>query len=272
MREICGDFYLTRVQKIKYFILNIPRGLIGYFTFLKSTHVSPHIPYSDITIESPTRHLLDRVFGQVIKDSLPNKQVDVFDIGCGRGYARDVLAALGYRGTYTGIDMVHEPTYIAEHHAFTSTLIIDDITTFKTDKKFDLVMSMTVLEHVVDDFGAIHVAEGLVKEQGGVQIHGVPMFPTIFLYLWHGFRQYNTRRLKMLFGNACSETTYYRVGGVASFFTHWWWITVPERLIGIGSLRRKFPKLYRKSLYLSFKIDRFLPFLATAYIIVKRNK
>ncbi len=272
MKEICGDFYLTRKQKLQYILLNIPRGLFGYFVFLKSTHVAPTIPYEEITTESPTRHLLDRVFGQVIKESLLQKEIDVFDIGCGRGYTRDTLAEHGYRGTYTGIDMVHEPTYIAAHSAFTSTLIIDDITTYKTDKKFDLVMSMTVLEHVVDDFAAIQAAVGLVKEQGGVQIHGVPMFPTIFLYLWHGFRQYNTRRLKMLFGNAHAETTYYRVGGLASFFTHWWWITVPERLIGMGSLRRKFPNLYRKSLYLSFKIDRFLPFLATAYIIVKRSK
>jgi|JI10StandDraft_1071094.scaffolds.fasta_scaffold11520_11 2-polyprenyl-3-methyl-5-hydroxy-6-metoxy-1,4-benzoquinol methylase len=271
MKEICGDVRLTFTQKLQYLALNIPRGFWGYLTLLKSTHVAPRFSFSEISTESPTRQLLDRVFSRVLQEAVPKKTIDVFDIGCGTGYVRDVLASYGYSGTYTGIDMVREGAYSDTHKAFSSTLIVDDVTTLKTDKKFDLVISMTVLEHVVDDTAAVVVSHTIVKP-GGMQIHVVPMFPTLFLYFWHGFRQYNKRRLKMLFGKADEATAYYRVGGLASFFTHWCWITLPERILGLGTIRKRLPKLYRLSLFVSFKIDWFLPFLATAYIIVKRNK
>ncbi len=271
MKEICGDVRLTFIQKLKYLALNIPRGFWGYATFLTSTHVTPHFTLAEVSTESPTRQLLDRVFSRVLQNTLPKKTIEVFDIGCGRGYVRDVLASYGYSGSYTGIDIVREEAYSDTHRAFSSTLIVGDVTTLKTDKNYDLVISMTVLEHVVDDKAAVAVAHTIVKPDG-VQIHVVPMFPTLFLYFWHGFRQYNKRRLKMLFGIANEATAYYRVGGLASFLTHWCWITLPERILGVGTIRKRLPKLYRFSLFVSFKIDWFLPFLATAYIIVKRNK
>ncbi|MFM2339805.1 MAG: hypothetical protein RLZZ360_441 [Candidatus Parcubacteria bacterium] len=271
MKEICGDVRLTFTQKLQYLALNIPRGIWGYTTSLKSTHVAPRFTLAEVNTESPTRQLLDRVFSRVLVQALPQKTIEVFDIGCGTGYVRDVLASHGYSGSYTGIDMVQEAAYNAAHPAFNSTLIVGDVTTMITDKKYDLVISMTVLEHVVDDRAAVAVAHQLVT-RGGVQIHVVPMFPTLFLYFWHGFRQYNKRRLKQLFGKANEETLYYRVGGLASFLTHWCWITLPERILGIGTIRQRLPTLYRLSLFVSFKVDWFLPFLATAYIIVKRNK
>ncbi len=270
MREICGDVYLTFRQKCAYIALNLPRGMWGYFSLLKSTHVSPSIAFTDVSTESPTRHLLDIAFSHLLQKSVAKKEISVFDIGCGRGYVRDMLAKAGYYGTYTGIDMVREDNYTDTHTAFSSSLIVGDVTTAQLHELYDVVISMTVLEHVIDDFAAVAVAHRIVKP-GGVQMHIVPMFPTIFLYLWHGYRQYNKRRLMALFGQADSNLQYYRVGGLGSFVAHWCWITLPERLLGIGSLRRKFPIWYRCSLYYSFKIDRFLPFLATAFIIVKRN-
>jgi SAM-dependent methyltransferase len=275
MKEICGDVSktnrLTIGQKFVYFMHNLGRGVWGYLIWLPTTRINPSFVYSEITTDSPTRHMLDQAFGKVLQEQVTARTINVLDIGCGTAYLRNKLHSLGYSGEYVGIDVFREPDYTDKHEAFQSSFILTKIEDFVTEKKFNVVMSVTTLEHVEDDYSAINVANTLVESEG-LQIHVVPMFPTLFLYLWHGYRQYTPRRLRNLFQTDQTQVLYYRVGGMGSFLVHFFWITLPERIVKLGSVRRRLSGTYRRFVQIGFLVDRLLPFGATAYIIVSRNK
>jgi 2-polyprenyl-3-methyl-5-hydroxy-6-metoxy-1,4-benzoquinol methylase len=215
---------------------------------------------------SPMRSYLDAF----MKDELPKlctpRKLSVFDIGCGTAYMRSVLAHDGYSGGYTGVDVVREPKFdMHAEPAFVTEFLQEDITRFSSDKRFDLVISNTALEHIQDDAAAVRVAHALCAK-GGMEVHIVPSLWSLPLYLWHGYRQYTPTRIRKLF----SGTNYrvYRMGGLGSFFFHFFWITVPERLFGMTPFRTRHPGAYVRMKRFANRIDYLLPLFSTLYAIV----
>ncbi|GAI44862.1 unnamed protein product, partial [marine sediment metagenome] len=127
-------------------------------------------------------------------------------------------------------------------------------------------ISNFVLEHVEDDFDVISKCDELIK-RGGIQIHILPSFWSLFLYLWHGYRQYNPKRLKKLFSYRDFEV--FRLGGFFSFKLHLFFITIPVLIFHNDKLRNKSfcPGLVR----MSSKLDKVLTFLSTFYVVVVKN-
>ena len=99
---------------------------------------------------------------------------------------------------------------------------------------------------------------------GGVQIHIVPAFWSLFLYLWHGYRQYTPVRLKRLFFE--KNLSVYRMGGLFSFFFFLVFYTVPELLLKTKGIR-KFGG-YSAITRIANRLDVILPFLPSMYAVV----
>jgi SAM-dependent methyltransferase len=222
-----------------------------------------HAVFLDETSDSPMRSYLDAFMGLELTKLLPPSNVSIFDIGCGTAYVRSLLTRAGYSGTYTGIDVVKEPKFdMYAYPEFITVFLNQDIATFKTNERFDLVISNTSLEHIENDTQAVVVAHSLVKE-GGIEVHLVPSLWSLPLYLWHGYRQYTPARIRKIFKG--SNYKVYRMGGLGSFLLHFFYITIPERFLGVTHLRAK--PLYKKLKVTANKIDKFFPLLSSLYAV-----
>ena len=99
----------------------------------------------------------------------PLTGLSVIDIGCGGGILSESMAALG--AEVTGIDIVARSLHIARLHAQSQQLDIEyhDITVEKmaqSDRQFDVVLNMEVVEHVVELPSFMRQCADLVKPQG----------------------------------------------------------------------------------------------------------
>jgi 2-polyprenyl-3-methyl-5-hydroxy-6-metoxy-1,4-benzoquinol methylase len=88
--------------------------------------------------------------GLVKKPELDFANISVMDIGCGTGFYTDILQRLGVK-KYTGIDITD--TLFAKHKENFGDyeFVKKDIATEKVEGKYDLIIMIEVLEHIVND-------------------------------------------------------------------------------------------------------------------------
>lgn len=261
MKELCGDIKLSRAEQVWYLLYNFLRGLWGYRTFLKTRFwSSKNLSYNT---DSPGRQYLNAFLKEEIPKLLPHKNITVLDIGCGNGYVRSFLEELGYKGKYVGVDVYRPQTFSNESNAFDVSFIESSIEKFKFPTTFDFVISNTSFEHIPDDFVAAKQATVYTNVQG-VQMHIVPTFWCLPLYLLHGYRQYTPMRIKKIFA---AKSNVYRIGGLFSFCVHFFLITIPEMLTRKRFVIRK-TRFYPKIIKYAYFIDKILPIMPLFYIVV----
>ena len=266
MKEISGDSSLSIKNTFLYLVFNFFRGVAGYTSFVKTVYV--RIPKLAEENESPSRKQSNQFLQQILPDILPSKELDVLDIGCGSGYFVSLLSKLAYSGNYVGLDIAkHRNFDKITGDRFRLSMVISYITEYQTEKKFDLIISITALEHIVNDKQVVSKADLLLKPTG-IQIHIVPSFWALFLYLTHGYRQYNPRRLKNLFGEYGYQV--FRMGGLFSFFLHFLFITIPFFVFKTEKLREL--KIYPKLVNICNELDRFVPLCSSMYAVILEKK
>jgi len=218
---------------------------------------------------TPNRIYADRFLYEKLGKIIPKKEISVLDIGCGSGYIRKVFSDLGYKVSYTGVDIKkHKQFDQFDKYVLQSDFVESKIEDFQTEEKFDLVISVSGLEHIENDKLAVSKADRFLKERG-VQIHIVPSPWSWFLYLKHGHRRYTPAKLKKLFDN--QNLKIYRLGGFFSFFVHFFLITIPKRIF--KTVRIIELRIYPKIIKTANILDRILPIFSTIYIVIlNKNK
>ena len=113
-------------------------------------------------------------FNRTRSDDLPLDGLRILDVGCGGGLICEPLTRLGAR--VTGIDAAPENIAAAAEHAGLSGLDIDyrsvtldQISKAQDSEKFDVVLSLEVIEHVADPAGFLADCAGAVRP-GGLMI------------------------------------------------------------------------------------------------------
>ena len=98
----------------------------------------------------------------------PFKNLNILDIGCGGGLLSEPMSRLG--GNVTGIDASEKNIISAKIHAKQNNLNIsyfcNSPENFKSNKKFDLVLNMEIVEHVEDVNFFIKKSSELLKKNG----------------------------------------------------------------------------------------------------------
>ena len=98
----------------------------------------------------------------------PFTNLNILDIGCGGGLLSEPMSRLG--GNVTGIDASEKNIISAKIHAKQNNLNIsyfcNSPENFKSNKKFDLVLNMEIVEHVEDVNFFIKKSSELLKKNG----------------------------------------------------------------------------------------------------------
>jgi SAM-dependent methyltransferase len=260
--EICGDVQLSFAKRLCYLAQNFLRNVRYSGLRIKpKSFCRERLPRTPSTA-SPSRALTEAFMFNQLPKMLPLGDVRVLEIGCGSGSLTSILAEIGYSGTYVGVDVINRFNH-SQNSQFYRTFVLTDANKFEAKDKFDLVVSVSALEHIPDDHQLIPKLAGFLKP-GGLQLHFVPSGWGLPVYLWHGYRQYTSTSLASRFNH--DQTTLYALGGFVSFTLHFAVITMAEMLIGL-KLRKYIPHFYGRLLDICLKLDRLFPFGATMYAV-----
>ena len=98
----------------------------------------------------------------------PLEKINILDIGCGGGLLSEPMNRLG--ANVTGIDASIKNIKVAKLHAKKNKLTINYLCTspekLKTDKKFDVILNMEIVEHVEDVEFFLKSCSKLLKKNG----------------------------------------------------------------------------------------------------------
>jgi SAM-dependent methyltransferase len=122
-----------------------------------------YLKISDLIIKMLS---LDYLFvKKIIRREIPDvEKICVLDFGCGTG----VLTDMFIKSSYLGFDLDRDAVFFAKENHPGFKFMVGDATTFKIDKKFDLVLVVGVLHHL-DDLQVNRALKGiknLLKRKG----------------------------------------------------------------------------------------------------------
>lgn len=110
-----------------------------------------------------------------IIDSNINDDQKILDVGCGAGLITNLLASR-YTSEFTGVDFSVAADIAADfatnHHITNATFIKQNFLNFQTNKKFDVIIAQSFLNHVPEYGGAINKLKSLLAP-GGTMIVGI---------------------------------------------------------------------------------------------------
>lgn len=263
--EICGDGRMSIGDRFRYMGINLVRNIDFAKSPVNVRRFTQPRQARTGGLVSPSRSLTEAFLCLQLPLLLPPGKLRILDIGCGSGGLVRLLAELGYSGSYVGID-IQDKFDRSVQPGFDKTFVVTDAHCYQCDEKFDLVVSVSALEHIPDDRRLIESLGKLVRP-GGLQLHFVPGAWALPVYLWHGYRQYTVASLARRF--AADRTTLHAMGGSASFFLHLLFITVWEILLRVN-MRERFAETYTRLLDNCLAIDRHLPTMGTFFAVVWR--
>ena len=152
-------------------ITTINNDEINKFTKIADEWWSPEGKFKPLHKFNPAR--IKYIKRNIIEHFKNNKKVNplkglkILDIGCGGGLLSEPFASLG--AEVTGIDASDKNIKVAKIHAKKSNLKINYICStpekLNSDKKFDVILNMEVVEHVEDlNFFMMQSAKFLKKK------------------------------------------------------------------------------------------------------------
>ena len=154
---------MTTVDKIE----------IEKFSKMAKDWWNPHGKFRPLHLFNPTRiaFIKEKLISHFKLDSnneKPLKNINILDIGCGGGLACEPLKRLG--ATVTGIDASKQNIEIAKFHANEMNLNIDYIhcspEKLKINKKFNVILSLEVIEHISNIDLFIEQCSKLIEKNG----------------------------------------------------------------------------------------------------------
>ena len=212
--------------------------------------------------DASTESAPSRFYCEVFWRSLPWKAirrelgaVNILELGCGSGnrfrmFSRVFGSSLAH---YVGVDIRRRPAWTEIEREDGRVRFVQSHAESLPEQLLqsaNLIVSQSVLEHVQEDRAFFQAHAAVLERTGGpvVQIHLVPATASLFLYLWHGYRQYSRTSLsRLVSGYKNTLSTVAPIGGTRSNLLHMFTITLPV-VCGLPQLRQFRPTLYRSLL------------------------
>lgn len=235
---------------------------------------------------TPARNLCDTLlfslnFKEIKKQFKDN--LHFFDIGCGEGNYGKMLQEYAGNcfGSYTGLDIYKSLSFSPK---FTHFLASAEKIKKYLSKKTNVIISQSSLEHIKNDFLVLNNAtkELNANKRAFIQIHFVPACAGLWLYLWHGWRQYSYQRLalysKRIKQKALVKTFLIPIGGTYSFLFQILFFTLPKFFCKIfpkfEKVNKKITSAFQNQYFLmlekDIKITKTIP-VFWAFIIMSKK-
>lgn len=236
MKQINGDNPGNILNRFLYFYQCLKNHHLG----LKNPQdiIEPKLSITNLNTfnKSPSRLLCDGLWSSIDYENLKkqlNSNFNFFDIGCGSGIYGKLLQNFSnpFFKSYTGIDVYKNQRFPSEFKH------IEDKAenVFKyIDKNINFVTSQSALEHIEKDLFVLEEITRKLEDnnQNFIQIHMVPASRCLWLYLWHGYRQYSMQNISHISDQLKKKfnikTLVVPLGGTSSFWTHLKYITFSE--------------------------------------------
>ena len=188
---------------------------------------------------SPSRLIGDMFWSvlpwELIKDEIG--QINTFDTGCGRGlYALFLNKLIKNMNSYVGVDFCKRDNWqkLMNQNSFI-TLIENSSSNISEfiDKETNLFITQSAIEHFNYDLEYFQQIKTFIdkNKKNIIQIHLFPSPVCLWLYLFHGVRQYNFRSIMQIIDIFKSTNSYFRIyplGGNSSNLFHFLNITIPS--------------------------------------------
>jgi len=265
--EINGDQKLSLSRRWLYILSNFIRNSSFQKTYIRREQFFADRQERTSPLASPGRVLTEAYLTRKLPELLPPGPIRVLDIGCGSGRTVHLLSSLGYSGEYVGLD-VQNKFQFGEVEGFQKVFIQGDAHDFNPDgKPFDLILSISALEHIPNDARLIHRLPTMLSVNG-LELHFVPAGWALPTYLWHGYRQYTCARIVERFGTG--QTVVTPLGGLFSCVLHFVMITLGEMILRIKT-RERLPNFWSRMLNLSLHFDKYAPICATMHVVCRKR-
>ncbi len=235
MKQINGDKPGGILKRLLYFYQCLNNHRIGSDTAIETFKPTLSTLNLETFGKTPSRLLCDAFWNSVDYNNLKlklNSNFNFFDIGCGSGIYGNFLKKLSGRNfsSYTGLDIYKNNNYPEEFNHIISKA--ENIYNY-INKNTNFVISQSALEHIEKDTFVIEelTKKLLENEKPFIQIHMVPSTKCLWLYLWHGYRQYSKKNLSNQLNKLKQKfkvnTIIVPLGGRNTFWTHLINITIP---------------------------------------------
>ena len=188
---------------------------------------------------SPSRLIGDLFWSELPWELIKGEigEINTFDTGCGRGlYALFLNKLINNMNSYVGIDFHKRDNWqkLMNQNSFI-TLIENSSSNISEffDKETNLFITQSAIEHFNYDLEYFQQIKKFIDKNKTniIQIHLFPSPVCLWLYLFHGVRQYNFRAIMQIIDIFKSTNSYFRIyplGGNASNLFHFLNITIPS--------------------------------------------
>ncbi len=250
-----ADKKLSLFQKLFWFLINIinnnsyPKKSfnIGNFVKVKKMNVISSQINWDLLItdpkKSPSRLLSDLFWSNLPWDLISGElgNLNIFDTGCGSGqYALFLNQFTDKIKTYTGVDFNRRNNWdlLMEENPFIKLIENSSSTISKlieNNGETNFFITQSAIEHFKYDLKYFQEIDLYIKKNRNnvIQVHLFPSPVCLWLYLFHGVRQYNFRSILKIIDIFKSTNSYYRIyplGGNHSNIFHFKNLTIPKIL------------------------------------------
>jgi len=273
--SLSGDEKLTFIEKIKWLFLNFinnnsfpKKPDYKRYAFIKKFY--PRYIQSDIDSllvgNSPSR-TIGNLFWKNLDWKFIKKEIgeiNIFDTGCGAG-DYGILINNFSKGieSYLGIDfyprknweeiMTNNPyIYLKKSSASNIRKLIP--------KNTNLIITQSAIEHFKDDLEYFYQIKEYINEskRNIIQIHLFPSPACLWLYLFHGYRQYNLKNIQKIIKIFQEEKSYsylFPLGGNKLNNLHFKYITIPSLLKKKINLNSDIYNYYLKK-YIIYELNK----------------
>ena len=188
---------------------------------------------------SPSRLVGDLFWSELPWERIKGEigEINTFDTGCGRGlYALFLNKLINNMNSYVGIDFHKRDNWqkLMNQNSFI-TLIENSSSNISefVDKETNLFITQSAIEHFNYDLEYFQQIKKFIDKNKTniIQIHLFPSPACLWLYLFHGVRQYNFRAIMQIIDIFKSTNSYFRIyplGGNSSNLFHFLNITIPS--------------------------------------------
>lgn len=145
---------------------------------------------------TPSRYDSSEFLRKKLKFLLKNNQ-EIIDVGCGKLYFLDLLNLTDKKINYLGID-INPKVGIQFKKNISGKIMKKSILSFKSNKKFDLIVCLWVLEHIKDDKLAQKIMINHLKNNGYLVVAVPSVWSWPIEFGRHGFHYYSLDAIKKI--------------------------------------------------------------------------